>query len=92
MPPIVSRTLSNGFLSRVLVTRDIETLVLVVLKHMKPYVLGLVNFFADHRCAQERGWEVLHAIVDSIWIRDREGRSLEEQHQSAMDFRIMCTK
>ncbi|MEC8608887.1 MAG: DNA polymerase domain-containing protein [Candidatus Thermoplasmatota archaeon] len=36
-------------------------------------------------CAQERGWEVLHAIVDSIWIRDREGRSLEEQHQSAMD-------
>ena len=36
-------------------------------------------------CAQERGWEVLHAIVDSIWIRDREGRSLEEQHQSAME-------
>ena len=37
----------------------------------------------DH--AQERGWEVLHAIVDSIWIRDVEGRSLEEQHQSAME-------
>lgn len=35
--------------------------------------------------AQERGWEVLHAIVDSIWIRDTEGRSLEEQHKSAME-------
>ena len=35
--------------------------------------------------AQERGWEVLHAIVDSIWIRDRENRSLEEQHASAME-------
>ena len=36
-------------------------------------------------CAQERGWEVLHAIVDSIWIRDTQDRSLEEQHQSAME-------
>ena len=42
--PIVNRMLSNGSLSRVLVTQDIETLVLVVLKHMKPYALGLVNF------------------------------------------------
>ena len=35
--------------------------------------------------AQEQGWEVLHAIVDSIWIRDLKGRSLDEQHQSAME-------
>lgn len=35
--------------------------------------------------AQERGWEVLHAIVDSIWIRDLEGRSPQEQHDSAME-------
>jgi DNA polymerase elongation subunit (family B) len=35
--------------------------------------------------AQERGWEVLHAIVDSIWIRDVTGRSLEEQHTSALE-------
>ena len=34
--------------------------------------------------ARKHGWEVLHAIVDSIWIRDVEGRSLEEQHESAM--------
>lgn len=35
--------------------------------------------------AQKRGWEVLHAIVDSVWIRDMKGRSLEEQHDSAME-------
>ena len=35
--------------------------------------------------AQEHGWEVLHAIVDSIWIRDLKGRTHEEQHQSAMN-------
>ena len=35
--------------------------------------------------AQERGWEVLHAIVDSIWIRDVAGRSLQDQHNSALE-------
>ena len=35
--------------------------------------------------AQQQGWEVLHAIVDSIWIRDVQGRSLQEQYDSAMD-------
>lgn len=35
--------------------------------------------------AQKRGWNVLHAIVDSIWIQDTEGRTLDEQHDSAME-------
>ena len=35
--------------------------------------------------AQKRGWNVLHAIVDSIWIQDTKGRTLDEQHTSAME-------
>ena len=35
--------------------------------------------------AQKRGWNVLHAIVDSIWIQDTKGRALDEQHTSAME-------
>ena len=35
--------------------------------------------------AQKRGWNVLHAIVDSIWIQDTKERTLDEQHISAME-------
>ncbi len=35
--------------------------------------------------AQQRGWEVLHAIVDSIWIRDTTGRSLDKQYDDALE-------
>lgn len=34
--------------------------------------------------AQQSGWEVLHAIVDSVWIRDVRGRTYEEQHKAAL--------
>ena len=57
--------LSNGFLSRVLVTQDIETLVLVVLKDMKPCAWAR-DFSCRPSIVPKRRWEVLHAIVDSI--------------------------
>lgn len=34
--------------------------------------------------AQQSGWEVLHAIVDSVWIRDVRGRTHEQQHKAAL--------
>ena len=34
--------------------------------------------------AQQSGWEVLHAIVDSVWIRDVQGRTYEQQHEDAL--------
>ena len=34
--------------------------------------------------AQQSGWEVLHAIVDSVWIRDVQGRTYEQQHADAL--------
>jgi DNA polymerase I len=36
--------------------------------------------------AQNAGWEVLHAVVDSVWIRDVQGRSRDEQLQAAYNF------
>lgn len=36
--------------------------------------------------AQNAGWEVLHAVVDSVWIRDVQGRSRDEQLQAAYKF------
>ena len=36
--------------------------------------------------AHEDGWEVLHAIVDCVWLSDRNGRSKEEQIKAAKDF------
>ena len=36
--------------------------------------------------AQQSGWEVLHAIVDSVWVRDVRGRSYEQQHKDALAF------
>jgi DNA polymerase I len=35
--------------------------------------------------AQQSGWEVLHAIVDSVWVRDVQGRTYEQQHKDALD-------
>ena len=34
--------------------------------------------------AQQSGWEVLHAIVDSVWVRDVQGRTYEQQHKDAL--------
>ena len=76
--------LSNGFLLPVLVILAIVMHVLVELRHMKQSVHGLGTSLQTIEHARKHGWEVLHAIVDSIWIRDVEGRSLEEQHESAM--------
>ena len=33
--------------------------------------------------AQQSGWEVLHAIVDSVWIRDTQSRTFDQQHAGA---------
>tara|TARA_B100000900_G_scaffold256884_1_gene218915 strand:+ start:495 stop:2885 length:2391 start_codon:yes stop_codon:yes gene_type:complete len=32
--------------------------------------------------AEENGWSCVHAIVDSIWLVDNEGRTMEEQRSS----------
>ena len=34
--------------------------------------------------AQQSGWEVLHAIVDSVWIRDTQARTYDQQHNDAL--------
>ena len=34
--------------------------------------------------AQQSGWEVLHAIVDSVWIRDTQSRTYDQQHDDAL--------
>lgn len=36
--------------------------------------------------AHEDGWDVLHAIVDCVWLSDRNGRSTDEQIKAAKDF------
>lgn len=36
--------------------------------------------------AQHDGWEVLHAIVDCVWLIDRNGRSVEQQRNDAEAF------
>lgn len=36
--------------------------------------------------AHEDGWDVLHAIVDCVWLSDRAERSKEEQIKAAKDF------
>lgn len=34
--------------------------------------------------AQQSGWEVLHAIVDSVWIRDTQARTYVQQYDDAL--------
>lgn len=36
--------------------------------------------------AQKEGWDVLHAIVDCVWLSDTKGRSSEQQRAEAEDF------
>ncbi len=36
--------------------------------------------------AQHEGWDVLHAIVDCVWLSDTRGRSPEQQRSAAEDF------
>ena len=36
--------------------------------------------------AQKDGWNVLHAIVDCVWLSDTEGRSRDQQRSDAEAF------
>lgn len=36
--------------------------------------------------AHQSGWDVLHAIVDCVWLSDRLGRTAPEQHAAALEF------
>jgi len=42
--------------------------------------------------AQNKGWEVLHAVVDSVWIRDTLGRSQDQQRLDAHDFSMQMSQ
>ena len=38
------------------------------------------------QAAQNEGWEVLHAIVDCVWLADTKGRNIEQQRTDAEAF------
>lgn len=42
--------------------------------------------------AQKDGWNVLHAIVDCVWLSDTEGRSRDQQRSDAEAFAKRVTK
>ena len=42
--------------------------------------------------AQKDGWNVLHAIVDCVWLSDTEGRSRDQQRSDAEAFAKRITK
>ena len=42
--------------------------------------------------AQKDGWEVLHAIVDCVWLADRSGRHVHQQKEDAQEFARRITE